>query len=557
MARAFLVASGVWVGLVSGVVAYAQPEVAAGNVVVTVGGDAVPAVATRESCVANSKLPGPAETALSRRDFSSAESLFREALTKDAKDEGAHEGLLRTLIAQDKVVEAAKAAAAWAAAAPASSMAMTALGEVRLRQGNPGEALLLFQKAVRTNRCNARAYYGVAKVEELAGMYATGRWLIEQAYRLHPTDNSIYLTWISTRQREERLKLLVDYAEYSDQINDEDRAKLKTRLAKESLYHSTDCRMTAESPREATIPMGAVMDGISRFVSWGLDVKFNGKQRRLQIDTGASGITLTRTAAMFMGIKREDSTVSWGVGDKGQVETSVAHVASVKIGGLEFINCPVEILENSSVLDSEGIIGGDVFYKSLLTLDFPKHELRLAPLPDRMGSNAVLRITSDVGVEDADDEIHDLYVAPEMAQWNRVFRRGSDLLMRTRIVETKRVKDAAAWKEKLFLLDTGAGANLISTQAAAEVTRVSRSWSTAVRGVSGKVNDVFDAGRFTLEFAGIRLDSPSMTAIDFTKISHEDGVEVSGLIGAPALFQVVMHIDYRDNLVWCEYPPKK
>jgi len=48
-----------------------------------------------------------------------------------------------------------------------------------------------------------------------------------------------------------------------------------------------------------------------------------------------------------------------------------------------------------------------------------------------------------------------------------------------------------------------------------------------------------------------------MTSIDTTNFSHDDGVEVSGFIGAPALFQVVMHIDYRDNLVWCEYIKKK
>lgn len=34
-------------------------------------------------------------------------------------------------------------------------------------------------------------------------------------------------------------------------------------------------------------------------------------------------------------------------------------------------------------------------------------------------------------------------------------------------------------------------------------------------------------------------------------------MEISGLIGAPALFQLVLHIDYRDNLVWCEYTPPK
>ena len=57
--------------------------------------------------------------------------------------------------------------------------------------------------------------------------------------------------------------------------------------------------------------------------------------------------------------------------------------------------------------------------------------------------------------------------------------------------------------------------------------------------------------------AGCDWMRPNMTAIDTTKLSHDDGVEISGFIGSPALYQVVMHIDYRDNLVWCEYTPKK
>ena len=98
---------------------------------------------------------------------------------------------------------------------------------------------------------------------------------------------------------------------------------------------------------------------------------------------------------------------------------------------------------------------------------------------------------------------------------------------------------------------------LISPPAAREVTKVSRDDSNGIRGIQGEVNKVYEAGKFTLAFAGLRLDSPSMTSIDTTKMSHDLGVEVSGFIGAPALFQVVMHIDYRDNLVWCEYTAKK
>jgi hypothetical protein len=239
------------------------------------------------------------------------------------------------------------------------------------------------------------------------------------------------------------------------------------------------------------------------------------------------------------------------------VKTSIAHVASVKIGGIEFTNCPVEILEKWSVLDSDGLIGGDVFGDSLLTLDFPKHELRIAPLPLRPGETEADREKLERAGDDAVLEPHDPYVAPDMAKWQRVYRSGHELLMPTGIVETKQIKDTAAWKEKLFLLDTGADSNLISPGAAREVTKISRDEGMDIRGLQGSVNKVYEAGKFTLTFAALRLDSPSMTSIDTTSISHNAGVEVSGLIGAPALFQVVLHIDYRDNLVWCEHATKK
>jgi Flp pilus assembly protein TadD/predicted aspartyl protease len=502
----------------------------------------------------DSSVPNSAETALNKGDFAPAEVLFRALLAKNADDEAAHEGLIRTLIAQDKVDVAAKDAEAWTAAAAGNSMALTALGEVRLRQGEPREAFLQFQKAAKMDLCNARAYYGVGRIDGLAGMHATAKKLIEHAYALHPTDDEIHSSWMSTRPRTERLAKWADYAEHSDQISEENRVKMKASLAKQSLYHVSDCRMAASSPREAKVPMSAVTDGPYRFLSWGLDVKFNGKARRLQIDTGASGITISRAAAMFLGIQREDATKTGGIGDKGDVKTSIAHVASIKIGGIEFTNCPVEILEKWSVLDSDGLIGGDVFDASQLTLDFPKHELRIAPLPERPGEKKVATNSAD---DDEVVEAHDPYIAPEMATWMRIYRSGHYLLMPTDIVETKRKNDDSAWKDKLFLLDTGADSNLISPAAAKEVTKVSRDYDSGMRGISGEVDKVFDAGKFTLRFAGLKLDSPYMTSIDTTSISHDAGVEVSGLIGAPALFQLAMHIDYRDNLILFEYTPKK
>lgn len=539
MFRAWLLFAAMWVGVLSGV---AQTQTAP---------------VAQKRCKVNPETPNGAETALNKKEYGSAEGLFREMLTKDAKDETAHEGLVRALIEQDKVDAAARDAETWAASAPESSMAMVALGDVRLRQGAPREAYSQFQKAAQADLCNARAYLEVAEVDGLAGLHAESKRMIERAYALHPGDDDIHTAWIATRQRKERMAKLVDYAEHSDQISAEGKTNLKTRLEKESLYHASDCKAAATSPREAAVEMVAVMDGPTRFLGWGLDVQFNGKRRRLEIDTGASGITISRAAAMFLGIKREDATLVTGIGDKGKVKTSVTHVASIRIGGMEFTNCPVEILEKWSVLDTDGLIGGDVFDESVLTLDFPKHELRVAPLPLRPGEKDADRTKLDTAGDDDVWEAHDAYVAPEMAKWKRIYRSGHELLIPAGIVETKRIKDAGAWKEKLFMLDTGAESNLISPAAAREVTKVYSDSSAGIRGISGSVNKVFEAGKFSLAFAGLMLNSPSMTAIDMTSISHNAGVEVSGLIGAPALFQVVMHIDYRDNLVWCEYTAPK
>ncbi len=541
----------------SGGVAHAQAQAAAQAAATGMNAPATPAAPVRKSCMVNSFAPNPAETALNKGDFAPAEVLFRALLAKSADNEAAHEGLVRTLLAQNKVDDAAKDAEAWATAAPASSMALTALGDVRLRQGDPRAAFLQFQKAAVANLCNARAYFGMARVYGLAGLHASSKRMIEQAYKLHPSDDNINSAWIDTLPRKERLAKWTDYAEHSDQISEENRAKLKTSLEKESLYHASDCRMASTSPREATVPMTAVMDGPNHFVGWGLDVKFNGKGRRLQIDTGASGITISRAAAMFLGIQRQDATQTGGIGDKAKVRTSVTHVASVKIGGIEFTNCPVEILEKWSVLDSDGLIGGDVFDASLLTLDFPKHELRVAPLPLRPGETEAERAKLEAAGDDAVFEPHDPYIAPGMEKWQRIYRSGHDLIMPTGLVDTKRIKDDSAWKDKLFILDTGAEMNLISPASAREVTKVSRDDSMDIRGIQGEVDKVYEAGKFTLAFAGLRLDSPSMTSVDTTKFSHDDGVEISGFIGAPALTQLVLHIDYRDNLVWCEYTPKK
>ena len=50
-----------------------------------------------------------------------------------------------------------------------------------------------------------------------------------------------------------------------------------------------------------------------------------------------------------------------GIGDKGANAGWIGLADSIKIGELEFQNCPVTVMDKRSVADQDGLIGADVF----------------------------------------------------------------------------------------------------------------------------------------------------------------------------------------------------
>ncbi|HEY4900542.1 MAG TPA: aspartyl protease family protein, partial [Terriglobales bacterium] len=142
----------------------------------------------------------------------------------------------------------------------------------------------------------------------------------------------------------------------------------------------------------------------------------------------------------------------------------------------------------------------------------------------------------------------DRYVAPEMAKWARIYRVGHDLLMPTHVNDSKAM---------LFILDTGAFSNMMSTRAARSVAKVSSDATIKVKGLSGEVNKTYSADKATLQFANIRQPNQDMVAIDLTGLSKNLGIEVSGFLGFSTFRQLEMKIDYRDGLVEFIYDPSK
>jgi predicted aspartyl protease len=432
---------------------------------------------------------------------------------------------------------------------------------VRYRRGEVDEASKAYDRATELDPCLARTHFDIARFMNLNGRYASAQVQLNMAHYLAPGDPSIERAWRETQQVQEtpeqtiaRLKRMEERGD----LTEERKAAIENSIQAIQAQEKGNCELV-QPVKSAKLTMWASNGTNSSTrppTNSGVDVFLNGKRRRFIVDTGASGLLLSKEAAKSLGLTPEAELKTFGFGDSGPSGTYVAHVDSVKIGGLEFHNCIVRVLENHNMPWTDGLLGPDVFRSFVVTLDFPGSEMRLSPLPklpdDAVATPASLGTSGDgsdqrtAGMTLAESR-RDRYIAPEMKDWERVYRSGHDLIFPTQIGKVPK---------KLFIMDTGSGQDLISIQAAKEVTGVSAAVGGQVRGISGKVDKVSGTDALYLQFAHVREVIPiGINAIDLSNWSRSTGVEISGFIGYPMLKELVISIDYRDNLVKVEYKP--
>ncbi len=493
------------------------------------------------ACKIHTADPTEAEAAFYRHDFKKSADLAAAALKSDPADRHSRELEIDSLIAQGKVDEAAKKADAWTTSEPGDAYAITAASEVRHAEGDWLEAYALALKALKIDPCIPDAYEDLAVYESLAGYHATSLKHLNLAHQLAPKDGSIRIAWMDSLDDEQHIVELKKHLEDTKTIDEKSRASLERRVDRIQALLKDRCELASISG-PARIPMVPVYGKVLGVEHYGLEVAFNGHKRVLQIDTGASGFLLTRSVVSGMGLTKEDTTRVAGFGSQDSNASEIYHADSVRVGGIEFKNCPVEALVNTGVmggggigepLDSgNGLVGTDIFSRYLVTIDYHKLEIRLEPLPQPPSPPA--DGLDALGGSPKNDLTHfDRYQAPSMKDWTSIYRSGHLLIVPTVVNGTRPM---------LFAIDTGSEGNLIDSDAAKEVT-TSKEALGSLRGLSGTTR-LSEAGKFTLDFAGLRLPVKSMDSV-----SLKDFGGVKGFLGYPTLTQLVMHIDYRDNLV--------
>ncbi|HVP49895.1 MAG TPA: aspartyl protease family protein [Candidatus Bathyarchaeia archaeon] len=500
---------------------------------------------------------------------------YREVLKAEPNLAPAQAGLIRAYLRDEQTGAAYDLATTALAAQPNSAMLLSAMGFVRYRRGEITEAEKSFLAARKVDPNLADAYLGLNRVYRTALLYRMAYDQVQKAHLIAPGDPAVQRAWMSLLPRSERIKALEAYLGAPHPENREENANLQAWLnyLKATAGQPVHACKLANAVTATETPLHAMLRDPKHMNGYGLVVKLNDHSQRLLLDTGAGGITINRRAAERAGLKRISKFEFGGIGDKGNREAYFALVDSIHVGELEFKDCVVTVTEKSMGLDEDGLIGADVFSSYVVDVDFPAEKLRLTPLPKRPEDKEEKASLSSEAASDADDETEgseskptaeegkggadkqlapqipkDRYVAPEMVKWARVFRIGHDLLIPTKVNDSKSM---------LFILDTGAFSNTMSAAAAREVTKVRGDDTIRVKGLSGEVNKVYSADDVMLQFGNMRQPNKDLVTFDFSNISRNLGVEVSGFLGFATFRVVEMKIDYRDGLVEFIYDPSK
>jgi tetratricopeptide (TPR) repeat protein len=437
----------------------------------------------------------------------------------------------RKALANDGVATAWRIAQKALMDAPESAAAHEFAGEVRFRRGEFAEADAEFKAAVEWDPRFALAWWGLGRVAECASMNKTAIEDFHRAYELNPNDLRILAVWIGRLHGQERVDALNHYeallkAAGANGIGDPKELEgLRQRAELAKALNGREATALLSPYKTMEVPLRTFVSGATHMRTFGVEVMVNGSPARLVLDTGAAGIVLSHPAAERVGLARVAGASVRGIGDNAKLTGGYRAIAErFRIGDVEYRDAVISVADQTFVGIEDGLIGSNELGEFLITLDFAGGKLRLDPLPGYHPG----------------EEFADRAVSPQMESWTRVFRFGHLLLVPVRVGNAT---------NRMFVLDTGAANTLISYELAAEVSKLNRDDKTALRGLNGKVGDVYQTGNLVLEFAGFEQKNLGMTAFDTWELSHRLGTEISGFLGLPVLNLFTLTIDYRDGLV--------
>ncbi len=513
-----------------------------------------------------------AERLLATGKTADAQARYQAIVNVDPGSVPAQVGLVRSLMLQQKLDEGQAAIDAALALHPDNPELYLTLGDLQFTQGKISDAERSYVKAENLQPSAPAPYLGLAKVYRAYSLYRRAYDNMKRAHELAPDDIPVQLLWFHSLPQIDQIPALEAYLA---------NPKLKPNTARVLQGYLAALKRSADAPvhpcnlvstvRETNTKLYPIARAGTGLGASGVVVKINNQELHLALDTGASGVLLGRSAAERLGLQKLGYQAIVGMGESGNQGGYAALANKIRVGDLEFQDCSVKVTDKATpVTDQDGLIGTDVFSAYLIDIDIPGAKLRLSPLPKRPNepeAPAALQTVRDNQQFETEgpaqsagkssspmfDLPKDAYVAPEMANWTRVYRFRNMLMVPTKV---------DSFGPLLFLLDTGSFANTLSTQTARKLTQLQSDPAMHVTGMSGSVGQVYRADKATLDFPcaanGCKYSQANQDVVtfDLNSISRSAGTQVSGILGFNMLRILQTKIDYRDGLVDFVFDPK-
>jgi hypothetical protein len=490
--------------------------------------------------------PTEADRAFAAGDAARAEVLYTAQLDASATPAN-YAAVVKSELDRNNLTKAMATATRAAAAMPKSAEAQSLVGDTLLRSGQIVEAGATYSKALALDPCSARAQLGIGKINDLLSHHAAAARKFSIAHSLAPSDPEITVAFLATLSDTQRVPVLRAFLASNPLLPVAAVDDLAAQLA--ILDRHKSC--AASQPfATATIELDPIMFSAKYPRSWGTKVRLNNSDNPLlELDPSVSGIVIGKKDAEHAGIHPLTTLPA------DPAATYVGVADRVRIGNIEYRDCPVTVVSDAALADHNGLIGTNFFRDHIIHIDFVAQSMRLDPYPARPATEP--------------PDLSNQYIAPEEKDWSPIYISGNNILLPTLINKKGPF---------LFLLDTGTFSTVLAPAIAATELAAKEDLSINLYGTSSSIVKTVhrEGGPSTdhptvygpdgrllpvsrplrnaeYQFARNNYGDTYPISFDISRKSHDTGIEISGLLGFWVLQNFSIDIDYQNGLVQILY----
>ncbi len=499
--------------------------------------------AVRASPADNEKTRNKALKALRSGDFERAETIYRDLLAKDDRDNEARLGLSRALLKQRRLRDSFDHAARAIAIDPLSARGHALLGSIMLALGDFRLSVEEFRTAISLKADEAMAIAGLAMIDFYENRTSACVAGLRRANSLDPDEPDYLFDLGQAAARSERYKEAADAYErflVVAPLADKDRrARIRGLIDFLRYLGQQGTLYSIAGADRSAVPFDAVD---YRPI---IKVRINGGKDLLRfvLDTGSGMSVLSEETARKIGVKPvARGGLARAVGGGGRFEIVYGYVNSIEVGDLRVENVPVYIRhfydERNPV---DGYLGIAALGRLVTTVDYGSRRLTLI----RQRSSEMADLATVINRPGKNDNSALIESRP-----------GIDVRVRTTSggFLSGEVSIEGIEKPLNFIFDTGATVTVLSEKLAEldEAQGFIQQGRMRVFGAAGIAENVKMARLPKLVVGTYTREKIDAVVLDLETVNETAGFQQSGILGGNFLRYFRVVFDFQRGIVRLE-----